>query len=366
MKLFDDFEAVRFSEENLLFVTRRGFIYYIYDLEYKHWRKYRNAGNDHITVSNYQEVSQEEIMEALGGILPEKETDFMRCCVPWQLSVYNMLALLKEDYSNYMSESVIYDSVDRFLFKSNIYHKSYLKLKKLFDNALLHRQNNEQVLVLIKELCYSVIGRDIYKPEIGIIDGHDCSSYFWIMPVRIVDYTDTNDSDNVARMESIEISIEEDDIAQYLTPFLYKYFDDELEANKKRKSGSWTDDNENQQPFSYLSDFEWYLTHNFYTYHSMESILKDINDTIKALSSGKENEFTLKIREKRGTAACKLIYAKDFSDKEIEKQNANKRKEDDTEIELIIDFYRRFIYRMEYMLRIGKENGYNLISFMGP
>ena len=34
--------------------------------------------------------------------------------------------------------------------------------------------------------------------------------------------------------------------------------------------------------------------------------------------------------------------------------------------ELIIDFYRRFIYRMEYMMKIGKENGYDLISFMGP
>ena len=25
-----------------------------------------------------------------------------------------------------------------------------------------------------------------------------------------------------------------------------------------------------------------------------------------------------------------------------------------------------FLYRMEYMLKVGKEKGYNLISFMGP
>lgn len=53
MKLFDDFEAVRFPEENLIFITHGGYLYYIYDVEYKHWRKYRNAGNDHITVRNY-------------------------------------------------------------------------------------------------------------------------------------------------------------------------------------------------------------------------------------------------------------------------------------------------------------------------
>lgn len=45
---------------------------------------------------------------------------------------------------------------------------------------------------------------------------------------------------------------------------------------------------------------------------------------------------------------------------------ANKPTEGDTEIGLILDFYRRFTYRMEYMLKIGKEKGYNLISFMGP
>ena len=30
MKLFDDFEAVRFPEEKLILITNRNFIYYIY------------------------------------------------------------------------------------------------------------------------------------------------------------------------------------------------------------------------------------------------------------------------------------------------------------------------------------------------
>lgn len=29
MKLFDDFEAVKFPEENLIFITKRGYLYYL-------------------------------------------------------------------------------------------------------------------------------------------------------------------------------------------------------------------------------------------------------------------------------------------------------------------------------------------------
>ena len=64
MKLFDDFEAVRFPEENLIFVSSDSFLYYIYNPQDKEWVKYKHAGHDRITVSNYQDVSEEEIKEA--------------------------------------------------------------------------------------------------------------------------------------------------------------------------------------------------------------------------------------------------------------------------------------------------------------
>ena len=189
------------------------------------------------------------------------------------------------------------------------------------------------------------------KKEIEIIDGHVSSSYFWIQPVRIIDWTDTNDIDAVAEMSSAEISIEEDDVAQYLTPYLYKYFDEELEANKKRVDAC---------------GFEWYLTYNFYTFDSVRKIVQDIKDTIEALSAGRENEYTAELRKKRGTATYQLIYSRDMSEEEIKEYNANRPEVDDTEAELLIDFYRRFVYRMEYMMTVGKEKGYDLISFMGP
>ena len=350
MKLFDDFEAVKFVEENMIFITKNGYLYYIYNRKYNSWRKHRNAGNDSITVGNYPDVSRDELLEAMKGVWPKKESDFMRMCYPSQLWIRDMLRLLEEEY-DYMSNDTIYDTVHIFLLKSDIVYKSYLGIRKLFDTAGACKQDLRQVLEQIKQLSFDIIGRDIYKKEIVIFDGHNSSSYFWIQPVRVVDFSDTNDIDNVAEMSSVEISIEEDDVNQYLTPFLYKYFDEDLEANKRRSDAC---------------DFEWYLTHNFYTFDSIRNILRDINDTIDALSSGRENEYTLKLKVKRGRETYQLLYAKNLTEEQIKEYNSNRPTEDDTEVEILIDFYQRFIYRMEYMLRVGEEKGYNLISFMGP
>ena len=365
MKLFEKFDAVRFPEENLLFITRDEYIYYIYNPKYNYWRKHRNAGNDHITVSNYPDASEDELIAATGGKRPEKETDFMRLCQPAQLCIRDMLDLFDEDYPSYMADYHIRHTAHRVLLESDISYKSYLKLRTLFDGALTEKLDHQQVIKQIKKLSFDVLGRDIFKPEIGIVDGHGSSSYFWIMPVRIVDDENTDSIDNVAEMRSNEISIEEDDVAQYLTPFLYKYFDDELDANKKRIQDRWIDDDGVEHSTS-VSGFEWYLTYNFYTYEAMQNILNDIHDTLEALSTGKENEYTAKLREKRGWATYQLLYAKDLSKEQIKEYNDNRPTKDDTEISLIIDFYQRFLYRMEYMMRVGQEKGYNLISFMGP
>ena len=69
---------------------------------------------------------------------------------------------------------------------------------------------------------------------------------------------------------------------------------------------------------------------------------------------------------KRGTATYQLLYAKNLTEDEVATYNANRPTEDNTEVELVIDFYQRFLYRMEYIMKVGTEKGYNLISFMGP
>lgn len=336
MKIFEDYEAVRFPEENLIFITRNGYLYYIFNAEWQDWQKYKNAGNDSITVKNYPDVSKEELMEAMGGIFPQKETDFMRLCKPWQLRIQDMMAMFGEDYPDYISDNEIYRVSRKFLLESNIRYKTYLRLRKVFDNAKDLQLDHEQVIRQIKEQCYEVIGRDIFKEEIGIVDGHDGSSYFWIMPVRVIDETDTGDIDNIAEMRSAEISIEEYIVERYLAPFLFKYFDGELEANRKRVDHYWIVDDEKEQAI-YLKKFEWYLTYNFFTMDSVRSILKDLRDTADALSKESKTEYTSKLKIK-----------------------------DATERKMVIDFYHRLIYRMEYMIRVGEENGYDLISFMGP
>ena len=111
MKLFDDFEAVKFPEENLIFITSREYLYYIYNPKYDSWKKHKNAGNDHITVTNYPDVTEKELEKALGGKFPQKETDFMKCCHPSQLNIMNLYNLLKEDYQNYIS----YEEIDDYV-----------------------------------------------------------------------------------------------------------------------------------------------------------------------------------------------------------------------------------------------------------
>ena len=216
-----------------------------------------------------------------------------------------------------------------FLSESKIPYQSYKNLRKLLDQASSLKQDKNLTLDQIKELSKTMLGKDIFNDDIKIVDGHDGSSYFWVLPVRVLDYDDTNEIDNVAELESIEISIEEMDVTKYLLPFLLEHYDGQLEANKKRVYERWED----------YSDFEWYLTYNFYTHDSIKNMLEDIKDTINALSSGVETDYIRKLRENRTF---------------------------DAKHELIVDFYRRFIYRMEYMIQIGKENGFDLISFMGP
>ena len=139
MKLFGDFEAVKFPEENMIFITHNGYLYYIYNPEYKRWRKHRNAGNDFLTVSNYPDVSREELVNAMQGVFPKKETDFMRLCSPSQLGIGDMLELLTEDHSKYMADHAIYHAIYGLLQESDIRYKSFEKLQKLLDDAIVHR-----------------------------------------------------------------------------------------------------------------------------------------------------------------------------------------------------------------------------------
>jgi hypothetical protein len=360
MKLFDKFEVVKFPQENMLFVTKGKYIYYVYNPKYEQWEKYKNAGNDSITVEKYQDVSKQELMDVMQGVFPEKETDFMRLCRPSQLWISDMMTLLEEDYPSYMSDFALRIAVHTLLIELDVRQrqKAFLELNKCFSEAADNQHENGQLLVQIKELCFAILGRDVFKKEIGIVDGHDSSSYFWIMPVRVLDYSNTNELDNVVEMRSAEISIEEDDVYRYLTPFLDKHFDADLPANKNRVGGYWIDEEGNEE-METISGFEWNLTHNFYTFDAITNMLRDIRDTVAALTCERETEFTVQLKEK-----ATAVHAICPMDNAVEPQRTPY--EDADELACILDFYRRFLFRMEYMLKVGKERGYTYISVMGP
>lgn len=107
--------------------------------------------------------------------------------------------------------------------------------------------------------------------QIEIVEGHDSSSYFWFRPVILKD-TGKILWDEVVELEE-EISIEEGDIDCFLSYFLYKYFDVDLTYNKRRY----------EYDMGNISDFEWYLTHNFYTYDTLNEMVKEIEEVFDFL-----------------------------------------------------------------------------------
>ena len=365
MKLFDDLEAFKFPNENLILITRNGYLCYIYEPQYRRWYIHKRRGYDRMTAGNYPDISREELSETMGGKFPEKETDILRLCPVGQLYDSQMMSLLEDDFPEYMSEDSIYQTVRWLFHETDTVLKLNEGLKKVFSEARQSGLGHKQVLRKVRELDLSMVGRDIFRKEIRIIDGHVGMSYFHIHPVRVVDCSNTENWDNVANMKNVQIAIEEDDVAQYLLPFLEKHFDDNLEANRNRIKNRWTGDDGNEH-ISRVEGFEWYLTYNFFTHDSMTEILNDIRDTADALISGRNNDYTAELKIKRGFCSYEILYARDLTDEQVQQYNENRPKEDDTEAELIVDFYRRFIYRIEYMMKVGKEKGYDLISFMGP
>lgn len=180
-----------------------------------------------------------------------------------------------------------------------------------------------------------------------IIKGHDPSSYFGIMPVKIIDKTRNTDlSDNIDEMRKCEISIEEDDVEMFLYHFLKKHFDETLPENQARRD---------------VAGFEWYLTYNFYTFDAIKEIIMDIKVLIKKLMLDYNNpnldiishEYDWLVDILRGKFRSRVNPLP-------EEQEIKDR------IEKLIEAYYKFIFYLEDMMEKGNEEGYNLISFMGP
>ena len=157
-----------------------------------------------------------------------------------------------------------------------------------------------------------------------IIEGSCGGSYFNIFLAEIININeDTDLNDNVKEISDFSISIEEDTIHKFLYPLLLKYFNPSLLENKNRGDAE---------------GFEWYLTNNYYTIDDIEKMIKEIKQIMILLKEDYNNSKLDFISEG---------YKSDSADE-------------------FINFYKRFIEYLQKMIIKGNEEGYNLISFVGP
>ena len=182
---------------------------------------------------------------------------------------------------------------------------------------------------------------------IEIKEGHDSSSYFWIMPVKVIDMTkDADDSDNVDEYRKLEISIEEENIRAFLFPLLLKYFDDNLPENLQRLDNHTVSLVNGTQ-----TTFEWYLTYNYYTMQSIQNMISEIKEIIELLEDDFNNSKLDFIKEDYDWILYldHRVNTKNLPDDKYERIKLTENYKD-----VIINFYNRFIKYMENMIKEGR------------
>lgn len=193
-----------------------------------------------------------------------------------------------------------------------------------------------------QKLCKKALSGCI--KQIFIFEGHDGGSCFWIMPIKI-------DEDlpgrAVFQKREEEISIEEEDIYDFLLPLLMQYYNKELSlaVRKADKDNCWHE------------EFEYHLTHNAYTYGDIKAMLAEIRKISFLLETDYDNPVLAPY--KKGFSAYKFVDTFDWYTPAEEKEEIIRYN-----IHIAIDFYRRFIWRMEQMMEASPD--YAMISFMGP
>ena len=197
------------------------------------------------------------------------------------------------------------------------------------------------------KITYSVIKEAANRyMQIPIVEGHDGSSYFWIMPVRHIAVSDDN-WNGIEECREQEISIEEDDIGEFLYYFLDKYFDSNYPYGQSRDEYCG-------------SEFEWNLEYNIYTYEAMKRMLDEISTVSELLKTDFDNPVLADIKKRFHPFTFdpdENRYQKKLTDFEKEQLIRNN-------IHIDTDFYDRFVRRMRQMME--NADNYELISFMGP
>ena len=195
-------------------------------------------------------------------------------------------------------------------------------------------------------------------PLIEVEEWHNYGDNFWLMPVKARDISkNCAYSDNLDCMEDEEISISESSFEDFLYPVFKKHFDKDLSENRQR----W--ESYSSEERKYVKGFEWYLTNNFYTYDSMDEVLKEIEETATILEKDYDDPRLNELRKGFGNLPDympgywqrKEMMSEDEADRMVRENKA-----------YILDFYRRFVDSIRSMIKAGEAAGYKLISVCGP
>ena len=194
------------------------------------------------------------------------------------------------------------------------------------------------------------------------------SSCFYVTPVKIASVEDHKIKESrlirffgdMMEYRNEAISIEEEYVSQFLCYFLNKRFNKKLSHEYRIADGY----DEDYLKAVYSEGFEWYLTYNVYTYEVMQDMLLEIRtmrtilsndyyspklDGLKAhfcyLSLCRDEKIEINLDEMPSTSWWyeEMLRAKSY---------------------LVVDFYDRFIYYMEKMMK--QTPPCSAIAFVGP
>lgn len=177
----------------------------------------------------------------------------------------------------------------------------------------------------------------VSKPQSGpwIVNGRDGGGTFWIIGISSKEERESD----IPNLDCFGMSIDDMVVDEYLTEFLYKYYDPAVQEREEYED----------------SGFDWYGG-NLYTFESMRNMLDNIYRVKKMLQEDYDNPELLKIKSHWSIYQYTKKKRDELSDVELNELRKNVIPE-------ALTFYERFCMRMESMLKVP---GNDIMSFAGP
>ncbi len=153
---------------------------------------------------------------------------------------------------------------------------------------------------------------------------------FWIVPI------DLETEKDIWELNGYGITINEDDVEEFLREFLYRYYDASVQIRQDE-------------------EFQWY-DKNFFTFDSMKKMIADIRTVICLLQDDYDHPSLQAIKDNYTWYQYTDKNRAQLTDTKINELRKNR-------VLLAVDFYERFCKQIENMMSLSDKNG---IVFEGP